>query len=426
MHPTNFVPAKTEATRLNQSCTCITLDRSAVVGKIKQQQGDNANAVLSSEAWSRFFSGVALFMERQDLAQMQAVVQALETAAAHPAYQERVLSWAPATARLDPGPAGAFMGYDFHLGKDGPRLIEINTNAGGAFLNAILARAQRRCCGGATNESWTADFDSAVISLFEREWRAQGGSGRPARIAIVDDQPEQQYLYPEFKLAQQLLLRGGIDTVILSPDELRFEAGALLFGQGERIDLVYNRLVDFGLEATEHAALRSAWLSGSTVITPNPHTHALFADKRNMAVLSDPAFVATLGLNADNVDVLRESIPKTILVTADNAPMLWQERRQWFFKPVAGHGSKGVYRGSKMTRKTFAQILESDYIAQTLVSPSERMVQVDGECEAMKVDVRLYTYCGGLLLAAARLYRGQTTNFRTPGGGFAPLLLMQD
>jgi hypothetical protein len=29
-----------------------------------------------------------------------------------------------------------------------------------------------------------------------------------------------------------------------------------------------------------------------------------------------------------------------------------------------------------------------------------------------------------VLLAAARLYRGQTTNFRTPGGGFAPVFVI--
>ena len=38
------------------------------------------------------------------------------------------------------------MGYDCHLGEDGPRLIEVNTNAGGAFLNFFLAQAQRACC----------------------------------------------------------------------------------------------------------------------------------------------------------------------------------------------------------------------------------------------------------------------------------------
>jgi hypothetical protein len=41
-----------------------------------------------------------------------------------------------------------------------------------------------------------------------------------------------------------------------------------------------------------------------------------------------------------------------------------------------------------------------------------------------KVDVRFYTYDGELLIAAARLYQGQTTNFRTPGGGFAPVFFV--
>lgn len=396
-----------------------------VAREIAQQLGDDADHILASEAWRQRFSDVAIFLDPQDLAQMQAIVQALETAAALPRYREQALSWAPITAQSDPGPAGAFMGYDFHLGKEGPRLIEINTNAGGAFLNAIMARAHRRCCGGAINESWIEGFDRAVISQFDSEWRAQRGSGRPAIIAIVDEQPEEQYLYPEFRLAQQLLQRDGIETLILSPGELRHEGGAL-YGNGKRIDLVYNRLVDFGLENPQHAALRSAWLEGSAVITPNPRVHALFADKRNLVVLSNPASLEGWGLSTENIDVLRRGVPQTIRVTKENASTLWQERRQWFFKPVAGHGSKGVYRGSKLTKKTFAQILESDYIAQAFVPPSERLVRVDGERENLKVDVRLYTYRGGLLLAAARLYRGQTTNFRTPGGGFAPLLLMQN
>lgn len=36
----------------------------------------------------------------------------------------------------------------------------------------------------------------------------------------------------------------------------------------------------------------------------------------------------------------------------------------------------------------------------------------------------LYVYDGQLLLTAARLYQGQVTNFRTPGGGFAPVLVI--
>jgi hypothetical protein len=37
----------------------------------------------------------------------------------------------------------------------------------------------------------------------------------------------------------------------------------------------------------------------------------------------------------------------------------------------------------------------------------------------MKLDIRNYTYDGKVQLVAARLYKGQTTNFRTMGGGFA-------
>ena len=39
-------------------------------------------------------------------------------------------------------------------------------------------------------------------------------------------------------------------------------------------------------------------------------------------------------------------------------------------------------------------------------------------------DVRVYTYKGAPLLCAARVYQGQTTNFRTPGGGFAPVFIV--
>ena len=63
------------------------------------------------------------------------------------------------------------------------------------------------------------------------------------------------------------------------------------------------------------------------------------------------------------------------------------------------------------------------YIAQELAVPSERRIRIDGEIKALKLDVRVYTYKGSPLLTAARVYQGQTTNFRTPGGGFAPVFV---
>ncbi|MFN6935741.1 MAG: bifunctional glutamate N-acetyltransferase/amino-acid acetyltransferase ArgJ [Tsuneonella sp.] len=112
------------------------------------------------------------------------------------------------------------MGYDFHLDDDGPKLIEINTNAGGAFFNALLARAQLACCAeieGAIEAARVGDFEAEVVRMFRDEWRRQRGNTPIPRIAIVDDHPEEQYLYPEFVLARQLFLKAGLDAVFAAP-----------------------------------------------------------------------------------------------------------------------------------------------------------------------------------------------------------------
>ena len=95
-----------------------------------------------------------------------------------------------------------------------------------------------------------------------------------------------------------------------------------------------------------------------------------------------------------------------------------------FFKPLSGHGSKAVYRGDKLTKGVWADIVKGAYVAQAFVPPGERIIALDGQRVPRKVDVRLYTYEAQSLLVAARVYQGQATNLRTPGGGFAPVLIV--
>ena len=100
---------------------------------------------------------------------------------------------------------------------------------------------------------------------------------------------------------------------------------------------------------------------------------------------------------------------------------MWAKRRSLFFKPAAGYGSKAAYRGDKITKRVWEEMSKSTYVAQALVPPSERHVREAGAPIALKVDIRNYAYAGMVKLVAARLYQGQTTNFRTRGGGFAPV-----
>jgi hypothetical protein len=411
--------------RLNRECFCITLDVGVLCEALTREVGDPEFCDTLIRTHPHLFSRTPVFVPQDEMARMRRIVRAIEAAAQLPDYQAAALSWAPEIAQRDYGPRGVLMGYDFHLAADGPKLIEVNTNAGGAFLNSILAQAQRACCPETLVPSHSPDsdaFERAVVRMFHSEWVLQKRAGVPQRVAIVDDQPQAQYLYPEFVLAQRILLRHGVDSVIADAIELQYENGRLECG-GTPVDLVYNRLVDFSFDDPKHAALRAAYSDGAVVVTPNPHIHALFADKRNLALLCDTAKLRSWGLPADWLGDLA-SIPHTFLVAEQNAGDLWARRRKLFFKPARGYGSKAVYRGDKVTKAVWAEIVRGGYVAQEFAAPSERVIAIDGTKESRKADFRLYVYDGEVLLAAARLYQGQTTNFRTPGGGFAPVFVV--
>jgi len=413
------------AQALNRDCQCVSVDRDRLRRALAQGEAGEDMLRLIEEERPHLFAGTTVFLGQACVERMAAVVAAVERVAARPAWAERVLAWAPAAARHGTAAAGVFMGYDFHLGSQGPQLIEINTNAGGGLLNAALAQAQFACCeevaailpGVHPAPTLEQDF----VDMFREEWRAERGAAPLARIAIVDEQPPSQFLYPEFLLFRKLFERHGLAAVVCDPAELRFAEGALWHG-GARIDLVYNRLTDFGLEAPGNAALRQAWLAGAVVLTPHPRAHALFADKRNLALLTDAAALAGLGVDEATRATLLGGIPRTRRVRREEAEDLWARRKQAFFKPAAGYGSKAAYRGDKLTKRVFEEILEGDYVVQDLVPPSARRIGTGADPVELKIDLRNYAYRGRVQLLTARLYQGQTTNFRTPGGGFAPVL----
>ena len=265
------------------------------------------------------------------------------------------------------------------------------------------------------------EAEQAAIDVLLDEWQAQGGRADDSLVAILDHAPEQQYLYAEFLLFKRALEARGYRTAICDPGDLRFVDGALRLGE-ERIGCVYNRLTDFALTAPTSQALRLAYLAGAVALSPHPRAHALWADKRNLTLLGDRSFLAKAGLSPDRQTLLTEIVPRTVLVSADNREQLWATRREWFFKPAAGFGSRASYRGDKLTHKTWAQMADQDYVAQALIPPSVR--QTGPESTPLKVDLRGYAYQGQVIFFAARLYHGQTTNFRTPGGGFAPVLTL--
>lgn len=412
---------------LNQACHCRTLN----VDMLRRQlaDDDSLSPLAATLALTRphMFSATSVFMSSDTAARIDGAVAALERVMALPGYQAAALARAPAIARQAFGPMGAFMGYDFHLAPEGPKLIEVNTNAGGGLLNAALARAQQACC---VEMDWAfrpnprlADMEARFMAMFQREWQLQRGDVPLGRVALVDDAPQGQYLAPEFELGRQMFERHGVAACIVEATVMQWRDGRLVH-EGQVIDMVYNRLTDFYLTDPAHAALRQAYESGAVVLTPHPRAHAIHAAKHNLVDFGDDARLQDWGAADADRQILAAVVPRTVPVTPASAEALWRDRRQWFFKPVSGYGAKGAYRGDKLTRGVWQAILSSDYIAQAVVPPGERAVEVDGRVSELKFDVRAYSYAGQVQLLAARMYSGQTTNFRTPGGGFAPVVVL--
>ena len=442
------------AAELNDDCHSARMDRAALQ-RTMQAQGEVWQGLVT-ERCTHLFADAPVFVTAAQMRQMREVIEAVERvvkldgwmretplpnplpnplpvpssqsspASGRGGERERQSSIPAGEGTIVASSAqnnslGVFYGYDFHLNSDGAHLIEINSNAGGGFLNALLLDSQRETGwpGAAAAE---ANLEQVFLGMFRNEWRLARGDVPLQTVAIVDEQPEAQYLYPEFLLAQRMFERAGIAAYIADPAALQAR-GEGLYLDGQKIDLVYNRLTDFSLQ--QHPALRQTHLEGGAVLTPDPSHYAQYADKRNLARLTDADGLRALGASEADIATLLAGVPQTIVVEAGMEATLWAERKQWFFKPSSGYGSKGAYRGANLTRRVFGEIMQGGYVAQRMAAPGERSVCVnDGEPVSLKYDMRCYVYEGRVQLVAARLYQGQTTNFRTPGGGFAPVCLV--
>ncbi|MBP9128898.1 MAG: hypothetical protein KBF50_01385 [Steroidobacteraceae bacterium] len=417
------------AAQLNAACQCIWVDRAKLRDQLRANLGDAASLL---EARAGLVAGSVVFLAPGEATAMDRTVRLITLALSSGPFQQQIARNAPELARRPQSNAGGILGFDFHLGGPTPQLIEINTNPGGLLVNLELARAATAACDCFTEPVSVlaaagvaiGQLEPRISDSFLAEWTSVRGEVPLRTIAIVDDEPQSQYLYAEFLLYQRLLERAGWRVVIADATSLELRDDAVFLGE-ERIDLIYNRVTDFYLADERHSVLRRAYESGLAVITPHPAAHARWADKRLLAWLGDDELLQQAGLGVDDRSHLRQTIPATEVVEPAAADDLWQRRKSLFFKPVDGFGSKAAYRGDKLTRTTFEHILAHRYVAQTLAPTSFRRIQsTDGAEADLRVDVRNYTMHGATWLRAARLYRGQTTNFRTAGGGFAPVLTL--
>lgn len=368
-------------------------------------------------------------LERADFDVIRSAIAALHRIAHEPRYQALVDAGAGEVERHRAPNAAVFMGYDFHLTPDGPRLIEINTNAGGALLNGLhtasLCDPEALAC--LCSELVPVETMRArLVAMFEAELRAARPDAALRRVAIADDRPGEQFLRGEFELFRELFASAGIDARICDVRDLRFDGARLVLGE-HALDLVYLRDTDWNFEHERSRALRAAYLADAVVVTPSPREHHLLANKQRLTLFSDAAALRDFGATADEIELLRAVIPETRRLDAMGVDEAWRTRRDWVFKPATAFASRAVYRGDKISRRKLDEIAQlGGFVAQRRVEPGEVEVATGDGPRHMKFDVRAYAYRDDVLLLGARAYEGQVTNLRTPGGGFSAICVVRD
>ncbi len=364
----------------------------------------------------RLVSQIPVSITRSDFRQMLHLVRVLYRLSQNPEYRQRVFPELPEAARFDPGHGSLMMGYDFHLSDAGPKLIEVNTNAGGAYMTL-----QTELAGDERAAVDTERFKQRFFASLMSDWHSYcAGVNRPLRrVAIVDDDPLNQPLYVEMEYIAAWLVEQGLDVEILAPGEVEIN-GTVLYGKSGPIDMIYNRHCDFYLEDEVMSFIRKAYLTRQVCLSPNPFAYGLLADKRRMILWSDTDELEDLNLSENAQCLLASCVPKSRLLKDLDPDTVWAERKDSIFKPVSRFGGRGVLMGKSISRKRFVEFEPDTTLVQQVVPPSV----VTSEGDDFKVDIRLYVYRDHLLGVAARVYQGQVTNLHTERGGFARVRLV--
>ncbi|GAV19837.1 hypothetical protein MMIC_P0795 [Mariprofundus micogutta] len=316
------------------------------------------------------------------------------------AYLQALSAALPETALIKTAWPSVLMGYDFHLTPDGPKLIEINNNAGGLYIG------QGRWIPQPEIAELDGTLEQRLIEMFHSDWTT---------IAIMDEDVTGQFMYPEMQAYAELFEKDGRHVVLVSPEDLTLSDDGLFFN-GKRIDAIYNRHTDFYLDTGVISDIRMAYERGQVAINPHPRSYALIGDKSRMVDWWREGLLEAC-IDSDAVESIRAVTPQTRQFSEMDVEQAWEERKQWVFKPAARHGGKGVVLGKAMSRKRFESLDREDTIVQQLVPASK--VEVEGS--SMKFDIRFYMHGEKLIALAGRVWRGQVTNFREPGSGWVSI-----
>lgn len=368
--------------------------------ELSKQNPENLDDLVSDNLLSPF----AIELPNTVLKQAKEIIETLFHLSHQGSYIEFYSEEIKKLGLTSPGNHGVMMSYDFHLDSAGVlKLIEVNTNASFLILGIEFYKMKNK-------KSWpeaieTADLKQCILN----ELKLNAQNKTQPRIAIVDDQPQEQRLYAEFIVAREVFKSFGFPTDILETSDSSIG----------KYDFVYNRDTDFYFQGARTEKLKPLYESRKICVSPHPFEYFLLADKQRMIDWGQEKWRQAVNVSSSQAAILEKHIPASFGFSDLPSEQIWDRRRNFFFKPKRAFGSKQSYKGSSISRKTFEALNRDEMMGQEYIPAPEIEKSMDNVTQKFKYDLRCYAYEGQLQLVMARLYQGQVTNLRTPLGGFA-------
>jgi uncharacterized circularly permuted ATP-grasp superfamily protein len=345
---------------------------------------------------------------------------------------------------LDPGPPDVVLSrLDAFVTPDGPRFIEINSDAPAGFgYSDRMARLFQelpvfREFARHVPVSYLPS-DEGLVRAVAAQRRADGTAER-SRIAIVDW--AEVKTRPDQEILREAFVARGFDCLLADPREVEVVGGRLHAG-GAPVDLVYRRAVLS--ELVEHEEeVRTFLETYRQQLCPvvNSLRCRLSEDKAFFAILTDETFAHLMGDREQAL--IARVLPWTRRVAErrtlkdereiDLVPFIIEERERLVLKPAHAYGGRSVFLGSETEpgewERAVQAALEAPWVVQERVTiPEEPFPVLDKETSELdfvplKVNANPFYVAGQDVGAVTRASRSSVINV-SAGGGSVPTFVI--
>lgn len=327
-----------------------------------------------------------------------------------------------------------------------PRLTEINaeTPAGPGYGDVLAEIFMALPVMHRFTEDWRVTQLHArpnLIGTLLDCWHSHSGRRTMPSVAIIDW--DHVPTTSEFRICRDYLASHGVPCRITTPEAVEYRNGELVDSDGERIDLIYKRVLLHELAAaggTDHPVFRAA-RDGAVCMVNGIHCKPLHK-KASLAVLSDernrsmfsPEQAAAIDRHVPWTRVVEERITSFGGNAIDLLPWIAANREELVLKPNDDYGGAGIVLGwevaDEVWQAAIGRAVGEPYIVQQRIALPEEPFPVwqDGALlvDRRIVDLAPFGWQGKWVDGAlTRISTSTLVNVTAGGGSTVPTLVAE-